>query len=161
MTNSRIGIAAIAFALTGASAGAQQPQAAMVGAWSGSASITVDWTQQKALEVRVTLSADGSIAGTVGDATLVRARMRPNRTVLERAAHLGSDYIIEAGLDGPILRADGIQRASVRIPLDWNGSAFTGSVATNGTYDGGREAMKLMASNLVLRRASPILSSVK
>lgn len=161
MTSYRIGIVAIAFALTGASAGAQRPDSSMVGPWSGSARITVDWTQQKTLGVRVAIHADGSITGMVGDAALVHARMRANRTVLERATGVGSDYVVEAGLGGPILRTDKIQRASVRIPLDWDGSAFTGSIATNGTYDGGRETMKLTATDLVLKRAMPIVSTIK
>ena len=160
MTSYRIGIVTIALALTGASAGAQRPDS-MVGAWSGSARITVDWTSQKMLGVNLAIHADGSITGTVGDATLVGARMHGNRTVLQRAAHLGSDYIIAAGLAGPILRTEGIQRASVRIPIDWTGSAFTGYIATSVTYDGGREAMKLTAVDLVLRRATPMVSSIK
>jgi len=154
-------IATIALSLLSLPAHAQRPDSAMVGAWSGMAHITVDWTQQKMLAVRVAIYADGSITGTVGDAALIDARMRTNRTVLERAARLGSDYIIEAELGGAIIRAEGIQRASVRIPLNWKDGVFSGSIATSGSYDGGRETMKLMASELVLRRALPIISSIR
>jgi hypothetical protein len=161
MTMYRAMIAAIALSLLSLPAQAQRPDSAMVGAWSGLAHITVDWTQQKMLAVRVSIYADGSITGTVGDAALIDARMRTNRTVLERAARLGSDYIIEAELGGAIIRAEGIQRASVRIPLNWKDGVFSGSIATSGSYDGGRETMKLMASELVLRRALPIISSIR
>ena len=83
----------------------------------------------------------------------------PTAHFLQRVTHLGTDYAIEGELAGPILRIDEIQRASVTIAVNWNGSAFAGSLATNGTYDGGRETMKLTASDLVLRRALPIITS--
>ena len=75
--------------------------------------------------------------------------------------HLGSDYVIEATLAGPILRAENVQRESVNILVDWKDGTFTGSITTSGTYDGGKETMKLTASDLVLRRALPIVSSIK
>ncbi len=161
MTSYRTTIAAIALALVALPAGAQRPDSAMVGAWSGSARITVDWTQQKTLGVRLAIYSDGSITGTVGDATLVDARMRTNRSALQRATHLGSDYIIEATLAGPILRVEDVRRSSVSIPVDWKGGSFIGSITTSGTYDGGKESMKLTASDLVLRRAFTIVSMIK
>ena len=154
-------IAAIALAMMAQPAAAQRPDSAMVGAWSGSARVTVDWTQQKMLGVRLAIYPDGSITGTVGDATLIDARMRPNRTLLQRMTHLGTDYVIEATLAGDILRAENVQRASVSIPVDWKDGVFTGSIITSGTYDGDKDTMKLTASDLVLRRALPIVSSIK
>lgn len=161
MTSYRTIIAAVALASIALPAGAQRPDSAMVGVWSGSAHVTVDWTAQKTLGVRLAISADGAITGTVGDATLTDARMRTNRSVLQRAARLGSDYVIEATLTGPIVKADDVRRASVSIPVDWKDGTFTGSITTSGTYGGGKETMKLTANELVLRRALPIVSLIK
>ena len=161
MSRFRSCLALLAFGLMAAPLGAQRPDSAMVGAWMGAAHINVDWTQQKELDVRVAIYADGTIAGSVGDAALVDARIHTNRSVLERALHLGSDYIIEAGLAGPIIRAEGIQRESVRLPINWNGSTFVGTISTSGTYDGGKDTMKLSATGLVLRRALPVVSSIR
>lgn len=161
MTKLRSVFPLLAIALMAAPLTAQKPDSAMVGAWMGAAHITVDWTQQKELSVRIAIFADGMITGTVGDAALVDACIHTNRSRLESALRLGSDYIIEAGLAGSIIRAEGIQRESVRIPLNWNGSTFVGTISTSGTYEGGKESLKLTASNLVLRRAPPVISSIK
>jgi hypothetical protein len=161
MTKLRSVVVLLSVALMATPLTAQRPDSAMVGAWTGVAHITVDWTQQKELGVRIAIYADGMITGTIGDAALVDARMHTNRSVLERALRLGSDYIIEAGLAGPIIRAEGIQRESVRIPINWNGTTFVGTISTSGTYDGGKESMKLTASDLILRRALPVISSIR
>lgn len=78
----------------------------MVGAWLGTAQITVDWTQPRQIEMRVAIDAVGGVAGTVGDATLLDGHLRPNRTFLHRTMRLGANHIIEGGLAGPILRME-------------------------------------------------------
>ena len=142
---------ALAF-LAGLPASAQRPDAALVGEWTGVAHITSDWCLQRELAVRVRINDDGTVQGQVGDATLRDGRLRSNRSAVARAMRLGTDWVIEGRLDGPIIRREAIVRDRVRLPLNWTGSALEGELATSGSYEPMRDDMAVLASGLVLRR---------
>lgn len=147
-------IVAVALALlAGPTASAQRPDAALVGEWNGVAHITSDWCRQRELAVRVRIREDGSVEGKVGDASLRDGRLRSNRTVIARAMRLGTDWVIEGYLSGPIILHEAIVREHVRLPLNWTGSSFEGELATSGSFEPRRGDMVLLASGLVLRRA--------
>ena len=78
----------------------------MVGRWEGEGNIVVDWTKQRTLAVNIVIFADDKVTGTVGDATLVNGRLLRNRGWLSAMMHWKTDYIIEATLEGPIIRAE-------------------------------------------------------
>lgn len=147
-------VAALAL-LAGPRAAAQRPDAALVGEWSGSAHITSDWCLQRELGVRVRIHDDGSVQGQVGDATLRDARIRSNRSRVARAMGLGTDWVIEGHLDGPIILHEAVVRELVRLPLNWTGSTLEGELATSGSYEPGGDDRVLLASGLVLRRVGP------
>jgi hypothetical protein len=148
-------IVAVAIALlTGPTASAQRPDAALVGEWNGVAHITSDWCLQRELGVRVRIREDGTVEGQIGDASLRDGRIRPNRSVVARAMRLGTDWVIEGYLNGPIILHEAIVRERVRLPLNWTGSALEGELATSGSYEPMRDDMVLLASGLVLRRAA-------
>jgi hypothetical protein len=138
--------------LPGVPAHAQQLDRALVGEWSGTARITVDWTTRRELPVRVTIRDDGTADGTIGDAQLRNGHIRTNRSVVARAMGLGTDYVIEGKLAGSIIQAEAIERATVRLPLNWTGSTLEGELATSGSLQARRGDMVLTASGLVLRR---------
>ena len=141
--------------LVGTTGLAQRPDSALVGDWSGTAQISVDWCLQRELAVRVTIGADGAVTGQVGDAMLRDGRIRTNRSRVARAMSLGTDWVIEAKLVGPIVRREAIERGTVRLPLNWTGSTLEGELATSGSYEAMRDDMVLAAKGLVLRRAGP------
>ncbi len=118
--------------------------AEMVGTWQGEATIIVAWVDQDLLPVTITIHENGAVEGQAGDATLVGGSLRKNP--------LGAPYLVIADLDGPIVAAEEIQRAGVRMPLEFEGEKFTGGLATTGTKAGGKETMILTASDLVLIR---------
>jgi hypothetical protein len=62
-----------------------------------------------------------------------------------------TDYIIEASLEGPIIRAENIHRPTVRMPVNWIGDGFRGGVSTSGWMVRGRE-FRVVAANVVLAR---------
>lgn len=124
----------------------------MTGVWCGSARIVVNWTVQKALGVRLNISPSGAVTGQVGDARLVAGRLTTNRGPVGRLLNIKTDYIIASKLEGPIIITEGITRPGVKIPLNWTGSEFRGSVHTEGWEFGGKEHMILTAAGLVLRR---------
>jgi hypothetical protein len=122
----------------------------MVGAWQGEATIIVAWVEQATLPVTITIRDDGTVEGQAGDATLIDGSLSKNP--------LGAAYIIIADLEGPIVAAEGIDRAGVKMPLDFDGEQFVGGLATTGTQAGDKETMILTASDLVLR---PAVASVQ
>lgn len=139
-------------------AGAQRPDSALVGDWSGRADITVAWTAQRDLLIRLVVREDGSVAGTVGDAQLVGARIFSDRTALARALRLGREYVVEGALSGPILRAESVQRASVRMRLDLERGSMVGELQTSGAYEGPPSALAFTASGIVLRKSPAVIS---
>lgn len=130
-----------------------QAIAALAGAWNGEAQIFVDWTAQRTLAVRLSIAPDGRVSGTVGDAVLRNGNLRRNRGALGRALHLKTDWAVTGDLDGAVIKAEAIRRASVTIPLDWFDDHFEGGVNTSGTHFGGKESMWLAAGRLRLERA--------
>jgi hypothetical protein len=124
----------------------------MTGVWCGSARIVVDWTVQKNLGLQLTIDQSGNVTGQVGDAQLTSGRVRTNRGPVGRMLNIKTDYIIVGRLQGPIIAAEGVTRSEVKIPVNWTGSEFRGSVHTDGSSFGGKNRMVLSASRLVLRR---------
>ena len=124
----------------------------MAGAWAGEAEIFVNWTAQRSLPVKLSIAADGRVAGTVGDATLRNGRFESNRNAIERAIHLKTDWIVKGDLDGDVIKAEKIHRTSVSVPLNWIDGHFEGGVNTSGSHFGGKESMWLAAGRLRLER---------
>lgn len=137
---------------------AQRPDSVMVGSWVGRAQITVPWTLQRELAVRIAIRDDGSVSGTIGDAQLVDGRFASGRGPVGRALRRGREYVIDGRLWGSVIRSAAVQRARVRVPLDWTGQTFEGELQTSGTYEGSPADLILSATGLVLRRAGAAIS---
>ena len=129
----------------------------MSGHWEGSARIVVSWCHHTNLPVKVDIHPDGTVAGTIGDATLVQGRFQRNRGWLGRKLNLASDYIIQGDLQGALVAAEGITRSRVMIPLNFTGSLFKGGVNTSGSMfcckASRKEKMVLSAMALTLTRS--------
>lgn len=124
----------------------------MSGVWCGSARIVVNWTREKRLGVQLAIAPSGDVTGRIGDAQLLAARLKTNRGPVGKMLNIKTDYIVVGKLRGPIIAAEGITRASVKVPLNWTGSELRGGVGTDGSAFGGKERMVLTAQRLVLRR---------
>jgi hypothetical protein len=132
-------------------ASAQTAKPPMVGRWRGVGTIVVPWPRQRTLIVDLTILANDSVAGTVGDATLVGGWIIPRDPGSRSSLRWNTDYMILGNLDGPIIRAEGIWRPSVQIPLNWTGDGYAGGLTTAGWRVGSVDHRTLDAS-LVLRR---------
>ena len=141
-----------------APARAQRVDSAMVGSWVGRAQIAVPWSRQRELAVRVLIRDDGSVSGTIGDAQLIDGRFANARGPAGRAPRVGREFAILGGLSGPVIRSEAVQRASVRVSLDWKGQAFEGELQTSGTQDGSAADMALRVTSLMLRRPDTAVS---
>ena len=148
---------AVASILAGPAIGASQVATPMmIGRWEGEGNIVVDWTKQRALAVNIVIFADDKVTGTVGDATLVNGRLLRNRGWLSAMMQWKTDYIIEATLDGPIIRAENIERATVYMPLNWRDGRLEGGINTSGSKSGGSENAVLTAK-VILHRAPDMI----
>ena len=123
---------------------------AQVGHWEGNARIIMTWCQQTNLPVKLDIQADGSVTGTVGDARLKEGRFLKNRGWLGRKLNIETDYIITGNLDGAIVAAEGITRARVMMPFNFDSGLIKGGVATSGRWFGGKASMVLTARSLKL-----------
>ena len=126
--------------------------AQMNGAWSGEARIAVNWTTQRTLPVNLTIEQDDRVSGTIGDAVLRNGRLERNRTAIGRALNLKTDWIVRGELEGAVIKAEGVRRDAVTLPLNWVEEHFEGSVHTSGSHFGGKHAMWLAANDLRLAR---------
>lgn len=130
----------------------QRPDSAQAGSWSGRARMSVPFSSRTELAVQLVISPDGAVTGTVGDATLVGARLGPGRGAMGRALRMGREYVIEGALSGSLVRSEVMQRARVVISLDWKDGTFVGELQTSGTHDGAPESQVISATGLVLHR---------
>ena len=125
---------------------------AMTGAWSGEARIAVDWTAQRRLPVSLTIDQDDRVSGTIGDAVLRNGRLERNRTAIGRALNLKTDWIIRGDLEGDVIKAEGVRRDAVTLPLNWIEDHFEGAAHTSGSHLGGKQTMWIAAFELRLDR---------
>src|ERR1035438_8996153 len=121
-----------------------------VGHWEGNARIIMTWCQATNLPVKLDIQEDGRVTGAVGDARLAEGSFRKNRGWLGRTLHMKTEYLIPGKLDGPIVSAEGVTRARVMMPLHLDDGFIKGSVATSGTWFGGKNHMVLTAASLKL-----------
>jgi hypothetical protein len=148
----------LAAALVGAARlSGQVPDSGMIGTWSGDGQIVVNWTDQPSIHVRLVILADGSVSGRAGDADLTNGRITTNRGPIGRFLHIKTDYIVSGQLVGPLIAAERIQRDAVKLPLNWNGSAFTGALHTSGSAFGGADRMVFTAFHLRLTRDPSVM----
>ena len=123
----------------------------MIGMWQGDATVTSSWTRARTIPMRITITADDRVTGTVGDATLVNAMLRKNRGDPAQSLPWKATYIVEANLHGAVINKDNVFRASLQIALDWRDDHFVGGFKTSGWKVGNNEARAVLA-DLVLYR---------
>jgi len=152
----RLLVAASMMIALSAKASAQVATPSLIGRWGGVADIVVDWTEQRTLAINIVIGADDQVTGSVGDAKLVRGRLQRNRGWLARALRIKTDYIIEADLDGPIIRAENVQREAIQIPFNWRDGRLVGSVNSSGDKIG-NAASKVFTAKFVLLRAPELI----
>lgn len=125
--------------------------ATMAGPWEGNAHVIVNWCQRTNLPVALTIGADGAVTGTVGDATLTKARLKKNRGALGRRLNVKTDFIIVGDLQGAIVAREGITRSQVMMPLNFSGGKFVGGLHTSGSKFGGKDR-GILSAGLTLNR---------
>lgn len=158
MTRIRKGLLLAASLVAGVSlsAPAQVAKPSVIGRWGGVADIVVNWTKQRTLPINIVIGANDQVTGSVGDATLVKGRLLRNRGALARAVQIKTDYIIEAELDGPIIRAENVQREMVQMPFNERDGRLAGSLNSS-SQKIGNAASKVFTAKFVLLRAPELI----
>lgn len=136
---------------------AQRPDSAMVGSWIGRGQITVPWTVQRELVVRIRIRDDGSVSGAIGDARLLDAHLVAESR-LARVLHQARQFVIEGRLPEPVIRAEALQRDRVRLSLDWTRGTLTGALQTSGSYASSSADGMLTATVLLSRDDSGVIA---
>ena len=151
-------IAALLMLGAAATVPAQTVTPPMQGVWQGEGAVVVPWVHRRTIPVTLTILANDSVGGTVGDAKLVAGWFTTRDPKSRVGLRWNTDYIIIGYLDGPIVRDEGIWRPSIQIPLSWNGKEFVGGFATSGWRVGSAEH-RTVEANLVLRRVIAVAAS--
>lgn len=129
----------IGLSLPACASGPEAPPDALVGRWSGSARIVVDFCAADSVPLALSIQSDGTVAGRVGDAELVDATYARNRGPIGRLFKVKTDSIIQGRLVGPLVAAESIERDSIDIPFDLKFGRLDGGFHTSGTKLGPRE----------------------
>lgn len=143
---------------------ATQSAAPLVGHWAGSTHIIVNWTQARSLPVQMDIHPNGAVSGRIGDAALKDGVLGtthfaglvfgvPESTHGQPPASLGAGdhFQITAHLDGPLLASEQSRRDGVIIIFHLlPDQALHGSLTSTGSDFGGKDSMKLAATNMVL-----------
>ena len=98
------------------------PPQEVVGTWEAKAK-----THAGQLKIHFDLQEDGTVSGTVGEASMVNAYFKKNRGWLGKSLHMATDYIIVGELDGPV--TDDLLCAQFRIVGQFNENGIRGDFA--------------------------------
>ena len=115
------------------------------GHFTGKAKIIVDWCNLDSLSFDIIIDDEGVVTGNVGDANIIQGKVKKN-------SFGSTTYIIEAELEGYIVKNEGIKRGSIKVPFDIKKGRIVGGFGTSGSKFGGKENMILSGSGLVLIR---------
>ncbi|MBI5631231.1 MAG: hypothetical protein HY921_10160 [Elusimicrobia bacterium] len=122
----------------------------MVGSWKGSANIIVAWCKQKELPIEIEISLDGNVSGRIGEAVVENGRVSMNNRIL---VWLGNPKnVISADLKGAVIGAEGIVRKSIQLLVNLSDQRLVGGFHTSGSKFGGKDAMMMSGSELILLR---------
>ena len=94
----------------GSSTYGQTAKPPMLGVWQGEGAIVSPWVHQRTLPVTLTILANDSVAGKIGDATLVSGWLTTRDSGSRSSLRWNTNYVIIANLAGPVIRAQGIWR---------------------------------------------------
>jgi len=124
------------------------PATKLAGHWSGKGAIIVSWCAQDSLPIHIAIHNDATVSGNIGDATIVRGTLRVNSWLLRLLGN--STYVIETELRDALIANEHIRRRHFTLFLDLTNDGLRGGFHSSGSKGGGKNAMKLSGSGLLL-----------
>ena len=126
------------------------PDPLMAGQWMGQSKIIVSWCEQEYLDFDLNIDENGRVSGIAGDAIIVEGKIKNNSWILRLLGN--TDYILDAKLDGPIIKTENIHRERIKLLLDFNGESFKGEFRSSSSKFGGKENMQMAGVKLLLTK---------
>ena len=117
------------------------PPSGMTGNWQGKGKIIVSWCEQDSLSFYLTITSDGKVSGKIGDAVIKNGQLKKNSLILRWLGN--SEYIIEADLEGSIVKTENITRESIKLIVDFEDNCIVGDFRTSGGKFGGKDKMQM------------------
>jgi hypothetical protein len=132
-------VIALAFFLTVTQAA--DASSAVAGHWKGQGHILANWTTKHELAVDLTVTTEGAVSGTVGDARIESGRVE-------------SGFVVKVLLQGPLLRDDGVVRKEFQFHLAPGATGLTGFGASDGdkSWPGASRASRLRSTKVQVTR---------
>jgi hypothetical protein len=130
-------VAAVMIPLVSGAADKQFPSPKLVGTWTGSTEVfgpfKVEPYPSKAPEdhqnVILTIKADGTVAGKIGNAEFKDASVKRNRGLIGRKLNIKTDYIVCGGtLQGKVTPRDEGTNSRFTIPFNLEGGTLRGTI---------------------------------
>ena len=121
------------------------PPRALVGAWE-----TEFKTRFGKSRVSFNLYEDGTVEGTVGDATMQNAYFKRNRGWLGRMLRHATDYIIVGDLNGSVI--DEVQCGRFWIVGHFDEKGIRADIDCDGCRKGGEKQSRIGAGSLIYTR---------
>ncbi len=119
------------------------------GYYVGKGEIIVNWCKQDSLLFDIKIDDNNLVTGKIGDAKIIKGKIHGN--------FFGSTkYIIDATLEGYLIKKENIRRNSIRIPCDFVRNSIVGGFHTSGSKFGGKKSMKLSGTALLLNKIKEI-----
>jgi len=134
------------------------PQLEMIGHWEGTGRIIVAWCEADSLVFSLEMFQDGSVEGTVGDATLSHGYIKMNAWLNRWFGN--PEYLIGGYLDGPIVASEDIYRESLHwLMVDLIDGELRGGFHTSGSKGNSfgnekdrKKSMKMSGVEVVLKK---------
>jgi hypothetical protein len=103
---------------------------APIGHWTGTGRIVANWTVSKDLPFDIHVAADGTVTGSIGDATIASGSISFNQGIKRAFVH--SDFTVAVTLTGPLLAKDGVTRKRFDLHLTPEDGGMSAFGASNG-----------------------------
>jgi hypothetical protein len=105
-----------------------QPPSRVLGTWRGDLRTVTRHPLAAGIAVVFTIAPDGSVAGTIGGASLIEGRLERNRSWFGKLMHWRTDYLIYGRLSRAVESYGGIVGDDFIAPLGATGDQLSGSL---------------------------------
>ena len=105
-----------------------RPPAEMVGTWHASLTTVSRQPLREEIQVVFTIGADGSVSGSVGNATLIDGRFVANRSWFGRLLNWRTEYLMQGTLSRVVESYGGTAGDRFSVPLNRKGAELDGAL---------------------------------
>ncbi len=116
----------------------------LIGHWSGKGAIVADWCDQDSLAFDFSITTEGEISGTIGDAVIT------NSSYIIASTREDFKYELYLPLKGNIIECESVKRSRMTLLLNKDGEKLAGIFYSEGSFFGKKTTGILNGHSLVL-----------